>query len=313
MQLPRLAQKPHSHHTRGMHRLLCALLLAPPVVSAQTRSPGDTVHGRNRYVEYRVGSLPIVLSAPHGGREKPDELPDRTRGTFSFDTNTQELARAIGQAFVERTGQHPHLVICTVHRRKVDCNREIAEGAAGHPLTEQLWHEFQNFIGDARRTVLAQHGRGFYIDLHGHGHPVPRLELGYAHSTDELGLPATQLASPNLIQKGSLHLFALKKPHEYADLLHGPMSFGGLMEKAGYPSTPSPANPTPGELYFNGGYNLRTHTAPGTGLAGLQIESNSKGVRDTEASRKKFASALVEQLSAYLEIHMDLRIPLKAR
>src|SRR5690242_16782534 len=90
---------------------------------AEDYQAGKTYFGRQRYIEYLAGDLPLVLSAPHGGREKPDELPDREQGTFAFDTNTQELARAIGSELATRTGHWPHLIICRVHRRKLDCNR----------------------------------------------------------------------------------------------------------------------------------------------------------------------------------------------
>lgn len=298
-----------------MPRFLCAYLLAATALlrAADAPAPGQVVYGRKQYVEYVVGSLPFVLSAPHGGRDKPDELPDREKGTFAFDTNTQELARAIDDEFVARTGQHPHVIICKVTRRKIDCNREIGEGAAGHPLAEQAWKDFQGFIQTAQKAVVAQHGKGFYIDLHGHGHADARLELGYAHNREEFGRPDAELAKPEFIRKGTLQFFALKDPAAYPALLHGPQGFGGLMEKAGYPSTPSPGKPVPGEPYFNGGYNVRTHTAPGTGFAGLQIESNSKGVRDTDASRRKFAAALVEQLATYLDAQMGLKLPLKPK
>ena len=297
-----------------MPRFLTVCLLAAAAVlrAADTPAPGETVFGRNRYVEYVVGSLPVVLSAPHGGREKPDELPDREKGTFAVDTNPLELARAIDEAFVARTGQHPHVILCRVARRKVDCNREITEGAAGHPLAEQIWKDFQGFVRTAQQTVVAKHGKGFYIDLHGHGHADARLELGYAHDREEFGLPDAELAKIGFIRKGTLQLFALKNPAAYPALLHGPESFGALMEKAGFPSTPSLGKPVPGEPYFNGGYNVRTHTAPGSGFAGLQIETNYKGVRDTDASRRKFATALVDQLATYLDAQMGVRLPGRA-
>lgn len=296
-----------------MPRLLCVGLLVASVLrcAAETPAPGKTYYGRNGYVEYIAGGLPFVLSAPHGGRDKPAELPDRAKGTFAFDTNTQELARAIDDAFVARTGQHPHVIICRVHRRKVDCNREIVEGAAGHPLTEQTWRDFQGFIRTAQQAVVAQHGKGFYIDLHGHGHAEARLELGYAHDREEFGRTDDELAKPEFIKQGTLQAFALQNPSAYPALLRGPQSFGALMERAGFPSTPSLGKPVPGEPYFNGGFNVRTHTAPGTGFAGLQIESHSKGVRDTDASRRKFAAALVEQLATYLEAQMELKLPAK--
>ena len=298
-----------------MPRLLCVCLLAASVIlrAGEAPEPGQTYFGRNKYIEYIAGTLPFVLSAAHGGRDKPEELPDRAKGTFAFDTNTQELARAIDDEFVARTGQHPHVVICRVTRRKIDCNREIVEGAAGHPLTEQTWKDFQGFIQTAQKAVIAKHGKGFYIDLHGHGHADARLELGYGHNREDFCLADTELSRPEFIKKGTLQFFALKNPAAYPALLHGPESFGALMEKAGFPSTPSLGKPVPGEPYFNGGYNVRTHTAPGTGFAGLQIESHSKGVRDTDASRRKFAAALVDQLAAYLDAQMGLKLPLKPK
>lgn len=289
-----------------------ALLFAASVLTAAEPPPrvaGQAYYGRNQYVEYVAGTLPIVLSAPHGGREKPAELPDREQGTFAFDVNTQELARAIDAAFVARTSQHPHLILCRVSRRKVDCNREIQEGAAGNPLAEQTWKDFQGFIAEARATVVAKHGKGFYIDLHGHGHPDARLELGYAHGRADLALKDEDLGQRTLAAKGSLNLFAVKDPGGYPALLHGPRSLGGLLEKAGFPSTPGPSKPVPDEPFFNGGYNTRTHTAEGTRFAGLQIETHSKGVRDTEANRQRFAATLVEQLSVYLEERMAVKLP----
>src|SRR4051794_11480332 len=159
---------------------LCLTLFFATMVAqgADDYQPGQSYFGRNRYIEYLAGDLPVILSAPHGGRERPEELPDREQGTYAFDTNTQELARAVADELHARTGHWPHVILCRLHRRKVDCNREIVEAAAGDPLAEQAWREFQGFIDAARATVVGQHGRGLYIDLHGHGHPQQRLELG---------------------------------------------------------------------------------------------------------------------------------------
>src|SRR5687767_711248 len=103
--------------------LAASLSATEPAELAQ--KPGQTHFGENQYIEYLVGNLPVILSAPHGGRERPTEIPDREQGTFAFDTNTQELARAVAEELHERTGGWPHLIICRLHRRKVDCNREI--------------------------------------------------------------------------------------------------------------------------------------------------------------------------------------------
>ena len=122
---------------------LIGLVLCAVAPAAEFFQAGQSYFGRQRYIEYVAGNLPVIISAPHGGRERPAELPDREQGTFAFDTNTQELARAAAAELHARTGGWPHVVICRLHRRKVDCNREIIEAAAGNPTAEQAWKEFE--------------------------------------------------------------------------------------------------------------------------------------------------------------------------
>jgi hypothetical protein len=270
---------------------------------------GETYFGRKEYVEYLAGELPVVIAAPHGGREKPAEIPDRESGTFAFDTNTQELARTIVEVFVKRTGGRPHVVICRVHRRKVDCNREVVEAAGGNELAGRVWTEFQGFLTAARESVVAQHRRGFFIDLHGHGHKEQRLELGYLHRRELFARTDAEISRPEVIAAGSLRSFALNAKIPYAALLRGPLSLGALLEKEGFPSTPSPAKPLPSDPYFSGGHNVQQHARYAASFSGLQIETNYKGVRDTPESREKFAHALVNALTTYLDAHLGLQLP----
>lgn len=292
--------------------ILCLGLALAGGMRAEEYRAGETYFGRNRYVEYVAGDLPLVIAAPHGGRDKPAELPDRKVGTFAFDTNTQELARAVADAFQKRTGRRPHLIICRVHRRKVDCNREVVEAAGGNELAGLVWSDFQGFIDSARAAVVAQHRRGFFIDLHGHGHKDPRLELGYLHRRELFARPDAEISRPEVIAAGSLRSFALNSKVPYAQLLRGPVSLGALMEKEGFPSTPSPAKPLPSDPYFAGGHNVQRHARYAPNFAGLQIETNYQGVRDTPESREKFAKALVNALSGYLDVHLGMKLPMRS-
>jgi len=293
-----------------LHRVvtIAALLLFVSVAAADEYEPGKTYFGRNKYIEYLAGDLPLIFSAPHGGREQPNELPDRAMGTFAFDTNTQELARAVADELHNRTGHWPHVIICRVTRRKIDCNREIKEGAAGNPLTEQAWKEFQAYVDAAQEAVVKKHGRGFYIDLHGHGHENQRLELGYLHSAEQLKLSDAEISKTPYPAESSLKAIAARETTPYADLLRGQHSFGALMEARGFLCSPSPSNPHPKTPYFRGGYNTSRHGRDAAPLAGLQIESYSKGVRDTPESRKKFADAIAGTLDEYLTMHLDMPV-----
>jgi hypothetical protein len=281
------------------------------VLGAAEYRAGETYFGHQQWVEYLPGDLPVVIAAPHGGREKPAEIPDRTEGTFAFDTNTQELARAIAGVFLKRTGRRPHVIICRVHRRKVDCNREVVEAAGGNELAGRVWSDFQGFIDSARAAVVAQHRRGFFIDLHGHGHKDQRLEMGYLHRREVFAKTDAEISQPEVIAAGSLRSFALNSKVSYAQLLRGPLSFGAFMEKEGFPSTPSVAKPLPSDPYFSGGHNVQRHARYAPNFAGLQIETNFKGVRDTPENREKFASALMSALTAYLDVHLGLKLPVR--
>jgi len=291
---------------------LACSIAAGRLPAAEYRA-GETFWGDQKYVEYLAGDLPVVIAAPHGGREKPAEIPDRDEGTFAFDTNTQELARAVADVFLQRTGHRPHVILCRVHRRKVDCNREVVEGAGGNAIAGGVWEDFQGFITAAREAVVAQHRRGFFIDLHGHGHKDQRLEIGYLHRREMYEQTDAAINRPEIIAAGSLRALARSSPHPYVELLRGPLSFGALMEKEGFPCTPSPGQPVPSDPYFSGGHNVQRHARYAENFAGLQIETNFKGVRDVPENRERFAQALLAALTGYLGTHLDLRLPRAVR
>lgn len=273
--------------------------------------PGQSYYGRNQYIEYIAGDLPIVLSAPHGGYLTPAEIPDRTWGTVVQDRQTQELARAIGDSIHARTGGYAHIIICRLHRSKLDANREIVEAAQGNPYAERAWYEYHGFITDAKGAVAEDYERGFYIDLHGHGHVIQRLELGYLLRASDLELSDAQLEHPDYVNSSSIRTLALEADSGFAALLRGPTSLGGLLEQRGYPSVPSPVYPHPGgQPYYTGGYNTARHgSRDGGPISGVQIEANWTGVRDSEDNREAFAAALAGALEVYLDVHFRIDLP----
>jgi N-formylglutamate amidohydrolase len=273
--------------------------------------PGQSYFGHDRHIEYIAGDLPFILSAPHGGREKPANIADRQEGTFAFDVGTQELARAIAAEMHEQTGHWPHVVICRISRRKIDCNREMVEACAGNPAAEAIWHDWHRFLGQAREQVVRDFGRGLYIDLHGHGHKVPQLEMGYLHSVADYDVSDEQLGAPQNIAASSLQAIAALHRRPYAKLVRGDFALGTLLMERGFPASPSKERPKPSAPYFRGGYNTGRYGRDAAPLAGLQIETNSRGVRDNDTSRAKFAKALTESLQIFFEAQIG--IPLAAK
>ncbi len=259
------------------------------------------VFGTKNYCEYVPGELPLVISAPHGGRLKPNDVASRTYGVRSEDSNTQDLARRISAEIRKATGKQMPLVISHLHRSKLDPNREIKEAAQGDKVAEQVWGEYHAFLTEALKAAIARHGRVFFIDLHGQSHPEVRVELGYLHSAEDYQKPAADLNSPAFIKTGSLaYLMELNPGLDYMALLHGPESLGALLEARGFLSTPSPRMPVPSLPYFRGGYTVFRHIPENPKMVGLQIEANRVRLRDSPEGRQRFAEALVSALQVYL-------------
>jgi hypothetical protein len=290
--------------TGALAAVFTALLVGAPA-DVQTYAPGQTYFGRNDYVEFRAGGLPIIVSVPHGGSLEPAAIPNRTSGTTVTDMATEELARAVAAALQARTDREPFLVICRLKRSKIDVNRDIGEGAQGNSDAELAWSEYHAFLDAARAMAAGRHGRALVVDLHGHGHAKPRVEIGYLLGADELNRPNADLDDPARARQSSIRTLAAESGLPFSALLRGTASLGGLLERAGYAAVPGPETPGPGaDPYFGGGYTTRRHgSADGGPVSAVQLETPYPGLRDSAAARSRFAASLADALMAFLSAH----------
>lgn len=287
-------------------------VFAAPALPAVAPRPGTATFGTDRFVEQIHGDLPIILTSPHGGRLKPAAIRDRTEGVREMDANTQELARAVAAEFLQRTGHHVHLVASHLHRGKLDPNREIREAAQGDPLAERTWQEYHAAIRGALAAAVAAHGFAFLVDLHGHGHAIPRLELGYALDAKQLNQSDAAFDASGLMALSTLRDLHARVGGAPSALLRGPGSLGDLFNQAGLRATPSPQDPQPGDnAFFAGGYTVRVHAAAPetTKVDGLQIESHRAGLRDTAENRAHFARIAADVLTRFLEARYPYHFP----
>jgi N-formylglutamate amidohydrolase len=279
---------------------------------------GQIYYGSKQYVEYWAGDLPLIISVPHGGSLEPTEIPNRTCATCTTvkDANTRELGIALHAAIKNAFGCAPHLIISNLHRKKLDPNREIAEAAQAIPAAELAWREFHEFINAAKKAVSDQHQRGLLIDLHGHGHAIQRLEIGYLLDTLDLRLSDVSLSAPQQVNSSSIRRLVgdNRGRLKMAQLIRGPYALGSLLAEANYPSVPSAAmwSPSLGEPYFNGGYITRIHgSQDNSAIDALQIEANFTGVRDLASNRSNFAVELASALKTYLTQHYFAKVACK--
>jgi hypothetical protein len=271
---------------------------------------GITYYGRNEYVIYYAGNLPIILSAPHGGSKSPTEIPDRTYGTLGNDTNLKELTQFLRDTISAITNKNPHVILSDLKRIKLDPNREPIEAAQGNQFALQAWNEYQSFILSAREQIKKDFGQGLYLDLHGHGHTIPKIELGYLLSSSELSKSDIEINQQQYINKSSIRNLVTNNKNSLtlAELLRGNNSFGNYLEQAGYPCVPSSYTISPGgNPYFTGGYCTQQYgSALGGTIDGIQIEHYYSNLRDNNNNLKAYVSKLSRVIIKFLEYHYGI-------
>jgi len=276
--------------------LVATLLIHPEHALSQSYVEGNSYFGRNNYIEYLCGSLPVVISVPHGGYETPAEIPDRTCGTTVTDSYTIELAEEISDEIFNITGCYPHIIFNHLKRIKLDANRDVAEATCGDPEAEIAWLEYHEFIDSAKVAVDRKYEKGLFIDLHGQSSHGERIELGYLITGSELALSDVILNTETYENKSSIRNLISTNLNilTFADLLRGSTSLGTMIEDQGYTAVPSMYDESPSGDFFSGGYNTYRHGSRDNGtIDAIQMECNRE-VRFDESNRLLFARDLAD-------------------
>jgi len=307
------------------------------------------------FVDYRPScSWPLVFTAPHGGNFCPEEVPDRKDGCMEVDWGSYELAQEVLRAFGEGTEGPPALVALKLVRPKLDANRSRADAARASREAACAWDAYHGSIEEALQKCVERFGFCLLLDIHGQSHRKGITELGYLATVGDLAqtddalaarprptsidaflsgppTPSRTLSPSNLLNRvlplrGSASKAESSPTGEGADLsalVRGPNSLGGLLERSGFPCTPSPAFPSPGDRqdipYFHGAYTTRRYgccrTVPhganplpdeaqtnwASRVAGIQLELSWVGVREHDDARCQFAKALRASLESFLQ------------
>ena len=276
----------------------------------------DSIYfGREEYVEYHSGSLPIILSAAHGGWKEPTEIPDRTQGTTQIDTNTYHLTKVIMDTLTARFGGKPHVILCLLERLKLDANRDSGEAAEGNTYAERAWTEYHHYLDIAKELVTVDHGSGIVFDIHGHGENPNgyydlRTWLGYLIKGDELDLPDEELNTEAFKDKSSIRAWANSSAFAFVNIVRGETSLGTILDSLGYECVPSVNDPGPaGSRYFSGGYITARHGSRDGGIiSAIQVELPQPGIRDTEENWSRYASAFATAVNTYYGHHLERNI-----
>lgn len=244
--------------------------------------PVDVPAGLLTVVE---GTLPIVLSAPHGGRAAVPGVPVRTgKGARNFvtarDTATDVLTEKTCAALEKALGGRPYVVIARFDRKYIDANRAPAD-AYESPAAQPVYDAYHRALSNACRAVRSRWGRGILIDVHG------------------------QSKETNTIYRGTMNGRTVAALLErFGDrALAGPDSVHGRLAAMGYTVSPAVGASRGREIRYTGGEVIRAHggAAP-DGLDAIMVEFGrtfrAPAVLDRTAS--DFAAAI----AAFARVHL---------
>jgi N-formylglutamate amidohydrolase len=232
--------------------------------------------------------LPIILSAPHGGREAIAGIAVR-RGvgvaqfTTGRDHNTSELAERIAAKLYESLGAKPFLVIANFDRKFVDANRP-SEAAYEAAEARPYYEAYHLAIRDYCERVRALWGQGLLLDIHGQNSEVHAIFRG----TDNLKSVA------NLERRFG------------AAAVSGGKSILGFLERGGYKVIPSIGDGAR-EQRYSGGYTTRTYGSHrGTGIDAMQLEfgAHLRSRANLERTASDVAHAIAVFAGEYLSLKM---------
>lgn len=224
---------------------------APQPTAAATGLSGELVAHGDLVVAWR-GDLPLVISAPHGGRVRVDGGADRTRGVLVRDEDTAELALLAAQRVIDRLGAKPYLVAAQFSRKDADANRPAAE-AFEHEASGAHWRAYHAALRTAVDECRARFGEALLVDIHG------------------------QARQPEVIARGTRDGRTMARLRERLgdDWLLGPSSLDSRLAARGHAVVPvtAPDGSRTKETLFDGGHIVATYGAASPdGIDAIQFE-----------------------------------------
>jgi len=236
-----------------------------------------------------AGMLPIILSAPHGGRRSIPGVPARRgAGVIQFatgrDNNTDELAETIAIGLEKRLNAKPFVVVARVERKYLDANRPT-ESAYESREAKTYYDVYHNALREAHDRISREWGRGLLLDIHGQGTEVEAIYRGTGNGKTVV----------SLTQRFGM------------EALTGPKSIFNQLERMGYRVLPSTAEPHKEQRYV-GGYIVQTYGSHrGRGIDAIQLEIGTKLRARTNLERTgtNLAEAIAVFAQEYLPFIQD--------
>lgn len=264
---------------------ICIALLHAPVHAAE-RTPAEMVL-------VRQGTMPIILTAPHGGREAiPGVAPRITQGKPSggrgyvtvTDTNTDKLALGIAAEIKALTGKEPYLVLAKFERKYIDPNRPPEIGL-DNPTAQPYYDLYHQTVRRFVDEIRSQYPAGLLIDVHG------------------------QKKDPTVVMRGTQNGRTVERLLKRAGVpaVTGPDGIFGQLAANGFAVSPTNAVPPGGaseDRGYSGGYTVGTYgsnNANGIDAVQMEFGTRYRGNGTVDRSAEDAGKAIAGFYEAYLK------------
>lgn len=252
-----------------MKRIIFLLFVILTVISCNAQD----------YIEYRKGSVPIIITAGHGG--DVDIKEEKRAGLTTTDSRTDDLARLLAEKL------DAYLVLNKLERSVLDPNRPRQEAYVGNVgfTNYNIYHGYlEDIITELDTQVLL-------IDIHGAS--IDQIQLGYDIPESTIKVPRRLYSYKN----ASFSKFALSQ-NKLPELVYGENSLGTMLAISGYEVYPSRRNRGSADRYFNGGFTIEKYKK-NCKVTAIQIEFPYKGFRDNNENIIKVVKTLSTVLPFY--------------
>ncbi|MBX3440512.1 MAG: N-formylglutamate amidohydrolase [Planctomycetaceae bacterium] len=262
-----------------MERLHTWLIVV--AVAAAMRGPAAAADERpqaDRLIVAEAGTIPVLLTAPHGGRREIPGVISRTerpgeRVNTKRDEETSRLAFLTADAIQERIGKRPYLVVAEFSRKSLDANRPEAT-AYQQAGAAASYRDYHDAIARFTQAIRDEWKHGLLIDLH------------------------AQWQYPDTVMRGTRDGQTIRGliGRRGWDGLLGPDGVMGTLAAEGLTLYP-PAGASEGNWTHVGSYTVAHYSRDG--IDGVQLEIGSELCDSEEDVRQ-----LARQLAVGIERHL---------
>lgn len=244
----------------------------------ERKFPPNFLYPTNDLVTVIPGTLPLIISAPHGGREMIPGVPKRKDDTIpkfviTMDSNTYELARSITKNIEQKLGGRPWFIGAKFHRSYLDVNRSVEHGLE-HKNAREVYIAYHQALQHAISQVACHYQTGLLIDVHGQSRLPDVVWRGTRKGTTMGGLVDQFGWEP----------------------IEGKLSLMHSFEELGYPIHPKGIDAS--EAPFTGGFITGTYGYP-YGLNAIQLEYGYS----FRASKEIYLKTARDTANAILKFH----------